>query len=504
MPYRVIYNQDCTNLFAITKEPLEPHHVDRMVDEVADGGADVFLVNTQSQRVNYPGKAWQTFWDGYVPGDRTFFGPVSDAEVAGREQWVVQMKRLADQGCNYLARALARCRQKGIVPGITIRMNDMHDAPTPGTHLFSRFYMEHPELHLHNDGFCGWSATGLNYECREVRAYYLALIRELVCDYDGDVLELDFLRFHCCFPRNDFAGHCAIMTGFIREVRALLDAAGRRIALLARVAATPAAAYELGFDVATWAREGLVDGISAGAFLNTQWQIPVDEYRALVGESVAVYACMDYTADRRPGLPVRTMSTEPLFLRGFAAGHQAAGADGVELFNFFCAREAGWEPTPKEPTFATLRELRSLDSLRGSEKVYTVTSGWAVGEVDGAFQVPVTLAYGQPRQFVMNLAAEPAGSVCEVELACESGAGVDAGQLWLQVNDRPAGPASYVTPSRQPAPDVGAVRTSFTAFFVFPPDVLRDGRNVLSIRNEGQALTVLSVDVRVGPKTSPK
>ena len=43
--YRMIYNQDCSNLFVITKEPIEPHHVETMVDQVADGGADVMLIN---------------------------------------------------------------------------------------------------------------------------------------------------------------------------------------------------------------------------------------------------------------------------------------------------------------------------------------------------------------------------------------------------------------------------------------------------------------------------
>ena len=429
--FRVIYNQDSTNLFYITKQPVTASHVDRMVDEIADGGADVLLINPNAQRVNYPSKAWQTFWDGYAPGDRGFIGPVPDAEVTSREHWVGQMKRLADQGCDYLARALARCRRKGIAPGVSVRMNDMHDSPTPGTHLFSRFYMEHPELHLHNDPFCGWGATGLNYEHPEVREHYLALIRELARGYDCDVLELDFLRFHCYFPRNDFPRHCAIMTAFVRDVRAILDAAGRRIKLMARIAATPAAAYELGFDVAAWAREGIVDGISAGAFLNTQWCMPADEFRALVGDAVALYACTDYAADRRPGLPVRQMPTDAAMLRGFAAGHLAAGADGVELFNFFCAREEVWESTPLEPSFATLRELRTLAALRGAEKTHTVTAGWAVSETDGAVQVPVVMDRAQVRSFRMLLAAEPEGTRVEAAVVFSGGAATRAEQLWL-------------------------------------------------------------------------
>ncbi len=66
--FRVIYNQDCTNLFAITKEPITPAHVDQMVDEVAEGGADLLLINPQAQRTSYPSRVWPTFWEGYTPG----------------------------------------------------------------------------------------------------------------------------------------------------------------------------------------------------------------------------------------------------------------------------------------------------------------------------------------------------------------------------------------------------------------------------------------------------
>ncbi len=488
--HRVIYNQDSTNLFGIVKEPITPEHVDRMVDEVADGGADVMLINTNAQRVNYPSRVWQTFWDGYAPGRREFFGPISDAELPGREAFVQQMKRLADQGCNYLTRSLARCRKKGITPGVTVRMNDMHDAPTPGTHLFSKFYMEHPDLWLNNSSACGWGAKGLNYERAAVRDYFLSLVKELAHDYDIDVMELDFLRFQCYFPRNDFKRHADIMTGFIRDVRAVLAASGRRIALTTRIAATPGCAYELGFDVAAWAREGLVDAISAGAFLNTQWSIPVDEFRALVDGKIAVYACTDYTVDRRPDLPVRALPLDSSMLRGFAAGHLAAGADGVELFNFFCSRETEWDPKTNDPSFATLRELGVLAPLRGLAKSYTLTCGWMV-ETDGAVQVPVSMDQRQTRSFQMLLAAEPDTVKVEASVVFT---GDDAGHtddLWLHMNNVPAGAARSV----EMVPD--SAKGARRAVFGIPARVLRDGRNTLSLRNEGKPLTVVSIDVTV-------
>ena len=90
--YRVIYNQDWISFFSYTKESMTAAHVDHMVDEVSEGGADLVLINPNGQRVSYPSRVWQTNWDGFSDTD------------AGHD--IRQVKRLADQGCDYLARAL--------------------------------------------------------------------------------------------------------------------------------------------------------------------------------------------------------------------------------------------------------------------------------------------------------------------------------------------------------------------------------------------------------------
>jgi hypothetical protein len=354
--------------------------------------------------------------------------------------------------------------------------------------------MEHPELWLDNGPFSGWSARGLNYALKPVRDYFLTLIRELVYEYDTEVLELDFLRFHCYFPRTPIGVHTQTMTGFLRDVRGLLAGAGRPVTLTARVPVTPAAAFELGLDVAAWAREGLVDGITAGAFLATHWCIPVGEYKAIVGDRVAVYACTDHIVDRRPDLPRRELSNDPLFVRGFAAGHLAAGADGIELFNFFCCREEAWDPNRiSDPAFAALKQARSLDSLRGMPKTYTLACGVSMAEVDGPFQVPTALHWGMVRSFEMLLAAEAESVTIEVDVVFTSGTPA-ANQLWLQVNRFPLGPARAITPVPDTPANVQVQRATFT----LPSKTIHDGRNTLLVRNESEhPLTLVSIDVRV-------
>lgn len=482
--FRILYNQDATNLFATTREPITPAHVDRMVDEVAEAGADVLLINPQAQRTCYPSRVWQTFWDGYAPGHREFFGPVPPDTLPVRTHWIGQMKRLADQGCDYLARALARCRAQALTPGASIRMNDMHDMPWPGSHLFSRFYRDHPEWRLRNPAISGWSATGLNYEHRAVRDHFLTLIRE-VARYGIEVLELDFLRFSSYFPRRDFAAHGTIMTGFLREVRRVLAATGRKIELIPRVPATPAAAGELGFDVGAWARAGLIDGLTAGGFLQVAWHTAIDEYRSLLKTDVSLYVSTDHVASRTEGLPERTFPLEPDLIRGFAAGAHAAGAGGLELFNFFCPREA---TPPRTPAFAAIRDARP-ERFRGAAKAYLLGTGGAMAETDGPHQAPALIPVGQPRAFWLWMAAEPARVDVEVETLFE-GAAVPAESLWLHFNRHPVGSARDVRDCSAKGKRLWAAR------FAVPSRALCDGRNTLVVRTEKAPLTLVALEVR--------
>lgn len=492
--FRVIYNQDCTNLFGVTREPITPEHVDGMVEEVAEGGADLLLINPQAQRTCYPSRVWQTFWEGYSPDDTEFFGPVPEAEIPGRRHWLEQMQRLAEGGCDYLERALARCRERGITPGVTVRMNDRHDQPYEGSPLHSRFYAEHPELRLDNPEVSGWGRTGLNYEHAEVRAHYFALLRELVEGYDFDALELDFMRFTSYFPRGEFAEHAAVMTGWLREVRELLDGSGRPIELIPRVAASPAQAYELGFDVAAWAREGLVDGVTGAAFLNTNWDICVEEFREAMGPGVPVYAGTDYSAHGVTGLPPRRVPAEPELVRGLVAGYAAAGAAGINMFNFFCLREEHWDGTSLDPAFAVLAELGAPGALQGRPKAYLVTGATDGGmsETDRPSQVPVVLPPRHRRDFRLLLAPEPEGTKVSVEVIFRGEASPEPAQLWLHLNAHSAGPAGSFETVEKAAPPAWRARYSV------PAAALRAGSNRLMLRNEGPEITVLGVEVRVG------
>ena len=483
--YRVLYNQDNSNLFYVTPEPLTPEHVDRMVDEVADGGADAFLLCPNAQRTSYPSAVWQTAWDGYRPGDASFWGIAPEEgedvsayadRIAAREHMVVQMQLLAGR-CDYVERAVARCEHRGIAPGISIRMNDMHDAPWPRSHLHSAFYQEHPEWHLRGQAGRDWGSVGLDYAHRQVRDHLLALIGELAERYRFEVLELDFLRFAHYFDGTDPEAQRRTMTSFLHEVRDALSAARRPVALMARIASNPGAALELGFDVRSWAREGAVDAISCGSFLLTGWEMPIDRYRRLVGDEISVYACTDSASGRRGGIDAALMALDPALMRGFAAGYLAAGADGIELFNYFCVRE---DPANPEPRFEVMGRIGSLDRLRGAARRHLATVGASNARTDLPLQVPVELGPRESRPFRLLLARGEAGSAVTVEVELDREVPPD--ELHLRIDDRPIGPAE----------EVAGGRTRFAV----PADAVRDGVNELVLRTGEHAVVVNGIEVR--------
>ena len=220
------------------------------------------------------------------------------------------------------------------MPGVTVRMNDMHGYPEwPDSPMFSEFYRSHQEYQLTGPLIRGYAARALNFEHAAVRDHYLALITELITEYDVEVLELDFLRFVAYFDRSNLEAHRKIMTEFIADVRRLLERQDRKVYFMPRIAATPGGARELGFDPQAWAEQNLVDGITVGMFLSSGWEIPVDRFRKLVGDEVAIYVSTDSIGHHWDGLPRQLISTDPELLRGFAAGYSTLGADGIELFN---------------------------------------------------------------------------------------------------------------------------------------------------------------------------
>lgn len=461
--YKIIYNQDCTHIFHITKEPIKSKHVIDMIDEIANAGVDLILINPNSQKTNYPSKVWETYWKEYEGKDMPFY--------------IKQMKLLAEQGYDYLEITLKRCREKNVSCGVSIRMNDRH-----GGHNSSTFYKQHPEY---------WLGRGFNYEYKEVRFHYLNLITEIVERYDFDVLELDFMRFPNYFKSRDYEKNQNIMIEFIKQVKKIIEQKNQNIALYIRVASMPSSAYEQGFDLKRLSKEKIVDGIVFTEFLNTGWEMPANEFREIAGRHIALYAGADVSADRRPGLPVRYMPYNELLLSGFAYAYLSSGADGIYFFNFFTMREDNKDPG--ELRFDMFKNIKDVKILKGRPKTYLITSNVRPHcETDLPHQIPVNICPYQSRSFSMLFGEEPED--CNFLFRVNLLEDISCEQLWLTCNLFSAGNpfnVKNVSPREVCSQLISSTKISGTrainqltiADFLVPSNAIFNGENQIILRN---------------------
>jgi hypothetical protein len=361
----LLENEDCTDFFYNQEFPAEKagELVDRYVDVLAGAGVSVLMCNTNARRTNYRSQVWQSFWDGYDPAGpdtQPFLAPVSAEHRARYRKLIGNMLEVHRQGVDYPARVIQRCRQRGIAPWISLRMNDVHENNNLD-HPFHSPLWRRPELF--RQGHPGYFARALDYAHPEVRDHYRALIVETLQRYDVAGLELDFMREPYLFSKGQEQAGRALLTEWLRGIRALVDDATRRrghaVRLGVRVPSCPDTALGLGLDAPAWARAGLVDlVVAAPRWATLEFAMPLEKWRRLLGDRVTLAGGLDVNYRPTPASAARLVTPEEA--RGAAVAVLSTGADMVYLFNYFQHGHPKW-PIPQYQrvlkTFSSLAEL---------------------------------------------------------------------------------------------------------------------------------------------------
>jgi len=229
---------------------------------------------------------------------------------------------------------IRRCKEIGIRPWLTFRMNDCHvNAFLKST--FQQLAKKNGWIIGEQYGYFG---NCLDYKVPEVRETMLRYLEEQVMRYDVHGVELDFQRELYCFNylEEDMDVCTGIMNDFVRSFKYIVKQAeekfGHPIRIAVRLTRDIDQSLRFGFDARTWAKEGLVDMIvPSPRWSNVDTGIPFDVWkRELPG--VEIPGCLEtLLASGELGNAFMTAETA----RGLAAGHLAAGADGIYLYNFF-------------------------------------------------------------------------------------------------------------------------------------------------------------------------
>ena len=334
-PRVVVVNEDNDHYFKQSSSLMNEESLKMYIDKMAGGKVTHFFMCPSGQRPSYDSKVWEPIWtgldepNGWNRGEHTV--------------WAKNAKLLFDKGIDPYHVWIKRCRERGISPWLSPRMNDAHNADQKNPFRSTKFWREHDELHC-EPGFRGGDSTRatLNFAHDAVQDYTFELVKEQLDRYDIDGYELDFMRFCDHLPRNIAAQSSHHLDRFVKRVRDYVEKKaaerGHSILLGVRVAPTPAGARAKGCDVGKWVREGWVDWVCASTYWETpDYNMPVKEWREWFGDnadSVMLLAGTDHgLASTRWNQGGIRLDMEMKYYAGFADVEWGNGVDGLYLFN---------------------------------------------------------------------------------------------------------------------------------------------------------------------------
>jgi hypothetical protein len=479
--------------------------LDATVDEVAGRGIDAHLLQ--------PGLGWVPWWQSkvYPPAEHyRWLKETYGVEPDSIARWVLA-------GGDLVARFIQQCRKRSVTPFISLRLNDGHhkewatskrgDKISAGAGQgLCRFYCEHPEYRI-GPSLTDWMQRVQNWAIPAVRDYKLAFIRELCENYDLDGFELDFMRNYSLFQLDKTTSQerRAIITGFVRQVRELLDRtarSGRRRWLCARVPCYLTALDALGLDLPALEAAGL-DMVNVSASYFTLQQSDFAAIRQMVPQT-ASYMEMCHSIWNGPrvakgydGFLFRRATPEQYYTTAHLA--YARGAAGMSLFNFVYYREhggAGRGPFD-EPPFQVLQRLGDPAWLARQPQHYYLASGWGNPFVKRAV-LPRTISAGHAAGFPLDLAPPSGGWKTGGRLRLQSLQPFADRRLAVKLNGTSLTATDDVSePYPNPYPSLLGTAETLRAWRL-PAKLLRDGVNQLEVKLEsGAAMKLDFLDLAV-------
>ena len=344
-PWRMVnLDNDFYFVYAKSPEDITEKAFRDYIDSVIGGGKVTHCcMCVCGQRTSYASKVWDPIWEGLGEPDQN-----------GRtnNQWCVYAKLAHDRGLDPWAIWIRRCREKGVASFISMRMNDVHYTDQPVHFRHRRFWREHPEFRripgAVSEKGKPWNDYALDYAHPEVRNDAIAMVKEILRRWDADGLELDWMRFSLHLTRNHDAEGAWALTEVMRRVKALVGQTekwrGHRISVAVRVPSTWGSAQGLGYDIGTWAKEGLADiVIPCNTYTCSDFDMDLPEWRRRIAEAnpkTAVVPGTDICISCDWRVKPYYMSQLPFFY-GWCALYGRDNPDGFYLFNLPHAKELG-------------------------------------------------------------------------------------------------------------------------------------------------------------------
>lgn len=481
----IVINEDSSHFYMTrSADDMTIAGLRAFVDQYAGTEVSHLFLNPNAMKASFKSATREAIWE---LGDQE---PPDEAA----QRWLDNARLLHERGLDPYAVWIDRCREKGISPWISMRMNDIHDVPNPKSYLHSRFWLDHPEFwRVPNDTSGGWTVRALDYAHAEVRDYNMAFVKELLERYDPDGLELDWMRFGWHFRDGEEAAGAEILTKFVREVRQLTkewgEKRGHPIQLGARVPAHPDAARGLGMDGVRWAKEGLIDMLVPCPFwTSSDFDIPGELWREQLGDAaknIVLAPGLEYNSRGWHG--GGAMANDLPATYGFAASMWNRGADQIYLFNYM---DSGTIPVSQSDYRILVEKGLGPDVVFNAPRRHlqcfrdTVPPGFPNGVVLPAESPEAT--------FTIHIGPKQAAGAVQFIIGLAERDGVADAQYTATVN---GAPCASSTDLDNPGQFPGAARA---IAFECPLGAVKDGANTFTI-SQPPGQQILWAEARVDP-----
>ena len=273
-----------------------------------------------------------------------------------------------EAGIDLLKVLIDRCHHHDMKFIADIRMNDRHGDR-------EGIMRDHPEWII--------LGTANDYALEEVRNMMLTFTQEVLDGYDVDGIEYDYMRWCHMFKPGEGQKNAHLLNDFTRKTRKLLDETAQRrgcdrLEFGVRVPQSIAECDYLGFDLATWIKEGLVDYVVPSDFFHTDTNMKTEDFVKLAkGTDCKIYpAIHPMISMDGPNEHYRLMKLENY--RAAAQNFYGFGADGISPYNYqrifqrraFADRSSSTAAYMWPAALGWLRELRYPEQVGQRDRHY--------------------------------------------------------------------------------------------------------------------------------------
>ena len=311
---RLVYYNDAHHFHAKRIEPpASIHMLQWPVDEVLGTGVDLLVLGLgygdvyfHDSKVGRVVAQMKEVWEGYI--DWRIMRMVEAGKELGTDQ---------------LREVIGRGREMGLRVFPSLKLQD---STAPGGDRCGLLKWEHEAaVCIGEEGRAQWC---YDYANELVCQNKLAMIREVLEDYEADGIELDFMFDGYYFKGAEIEKNTPLMNRFVGRVRELAtqigQRQGRQIPIMARVHLKREENLEIGLDVEAWLKEGsiaYVVGQDGDAVTDTGFQAPWLPAAARAAGGAAYFRPPRRIYDERVGLPSIEMYRalgQTLLVQGYA------------------------------------------------------------------------------------------------------------------------------------------------------------------------------------------